>query len=322
MQFRDYLKQLRLPVIQAPMLRVSGLDMVIAACRAGIIGSFPATNARTVEMLGDWYAQIDQVSKAVGVPWAANVIVHGSNPRLDGDLEQVYKYKPPIVITALGSPRDVIDSVHAYGGYVLADVASPRHARKAIDSGADGLVLLCSGAGGYTGYLSPFAFVEEVRGFFDGPIVLAGAINSGRSIRAAQVAGADLAYIGTGFLATEESMASAEYKDMVVASVADDTWTSDAITGAPVCWLKPSLAKQGLDVKTLHKTAEFNFANQIEGKRRWTDLWSAGQAVGASTAVVPLASVVDRLVTEYRAVLQQERQQLDTLDQDTALEYQ
>ena len=313
MQFRDYLKQLRLPVIQAPMLRVSGPEMVIAACQAGIVGSFPATNARTVETLGVWYAQIDQVSKAASVPWAANVIVHASNPRLDGDLEQVYKYKPPIVITALGSPRDVIDNVHSYGGHVLADVASPRHARKAIDSGADGLVLLCCGAGGYTGYLSPFAFLGEVRGFFDGPIVLAGAINSGRSIRAAQVTGADLAYMGTGFIATEESMASAEYKQMVVDSVADDTWTSDAITGAPVCWLKPSLVKQGLDLQKLKKTTEINFANQIQGKR-WKDVWSAGQAVGASTAVVPLASVVDRLETEYRAVLQQERQQLDALD--------
>lgn len=313
MQLSDFLKRLRLPVIQAPMLRVSGPDMVIAACRAGIIGSFPAPNASTVEILGEWYAQIDRVSKAEGVPWAANVIVHASNPRLDGDLEQVYKYRPPIVITALGSPRDVIDSVHAYGGYVLADVASPRHARKAIGAGADGLVLLCSGAGGYTGYLSPFAFIEEVRGFFAGPIVLAGAINSGRSIRSAQVAGADLAYIGTGFIATEESMAKPEYKQMIVVSGADDTWTSDALTGAPVCWLIPSLVKQGLDVKKLVKSTEFNFANQTEGKRRWTDIWSAGHAVGASTAIVPLASVVDRLEVEYRAVLQQERQSLDTL---------
>ncbi|MEH6824949.1 MAG: nitronate monooxygenase [Motiliproteus sp.] len=313
MQFREFLKKLRLPVIQAPMLRVSGPEMVIAACRAGIIGSFPAPNARTLEILGDWYAQISQVSKAEGVPWAANVIVHPSNPRLEGDLAQVYKHKPPIVITALGSPKEVIDSVHAYGGYVLADVASPRHARKAVDAGADGLVLLCSGAGGYTGSLSPFAFIEEVRGFFDGPVVLAGAINSGRSIRAAQVAGADLAYMGTGFIATDESMAKAEYKEMIVESVADDTWTSDAITGAPVCWLKPSLVKQGLDPKTLVKSAEFDFSKQTEGKRRWTDIWSAGHAVGASTAVVPLACVVDRLETEYRAVLQLERQQLDAL---------
>jgi nitronate monooxygenase len=294
----DIKRQLRLPVIQAPMFLVSGPAMVIAACRAGIIGSFPTQNLRDDEELERWFAGIDASTGANGgcAPYAVNVIVHPSYPRREQDIAAVLKWKPPIVITALGSPRDVVDAIHSYGGIVLADVISLRFARKALDAGVDGLVLVAAGAGGHTGPIAGFAFVEEVRRFFAGPLVLGGGIGSGRAIRAAEVLGADFAYLGTRFLATEESMVSDEQKRMVVASGSEDIVCSDSFTGVKANWLRQSIVNYGLDPDHLPE-GRIDFSRQ--DLKRWRDIWSAGQGVGAVDRICPLAEVVAQLEREY-----------------------
>lgn len=294
-------KQLRLPVIQAPMFLVSGPAMVIAACRAGIVGSFPTQNVRNDEDLERWFGEIDAGTGAKGgcAPYAVNVIVHPSYPRREQDLAAVLKYKPQIVITALGSPRDVVDAIHSYGGIVLADVISLRFARKALDAGVDGLVLVAAGAGGHTGPIAGFAFVEEVRRFYRGPLVLGGGIGSGRAIRAAEILGADLAYLGTRFLATTESMVSDEQKRMVVEAGSEDIVCSASFTGVKANWLRQSIVNYGLDPDHL-PDGEIDFSRQ--DMKRWRDVWSAGQGVGAVDRICPLAEVVDQLEREYRAV--------------------
>ena len=296
----DIKRQLRLPVIQAPMFLVSGPAMVIAACRAGIIGSFPTQNVRDDAELERWFAAIDAQTGANGgcAPYAVNVIVHPSYPRREQDLAAVLKWKPPIVITALGSPRDVVDAIHSYGGMVLADVISLRFARKALDAGVDGLVLVAAGAGGHTGPIAGFAFVEEVRRFYAGPLVLGGGIGSGRAIRAAEVLGADFAYLGTRFLATGESLVSQEQKRMVVASGSEDIVCSDSFTGVKANWLRQSIVNYGLDPDHLPE-GRIDFSRQ--DLKRWRDIWSAGQGVGAVDRICPLAEVVDQLEREYRA---------------------
>ncbi len=299
----DIKRQLRLPVIQAPMFLVSGPAMVIAACRAGIIGSFPTQNVRDDAELERWFAAIDAQTGANGgcAPYAVNVIVHPSYPRREQDLAAVLKWKPPIVITALGSPRDVVDAIHSYGGMVLADVISLRFARKALDAGVDGLVLVAAGAGGHTGPIAGFAFVEEVRRFYAGPLVLGGGIGSGRAIRAAEVLGADFAYLGTRFLATGESLVSQEQKRMVVASGSEDIVCSDSFTGVKANWLRQSIVNYGLDPDHLPE-GRIDFSRQ--DLKRWRDIWSAGQGVGAVDRICPLAEVVDQLEREYRAALE------------------
>ena len=294
----DIKRQLRLPVIQAPMFLVSGPAMVIAACRAGIIGSFPTQNVRDDAELERWFAAIDAQTGANGgcAPYAVNVIVHPSYPRREQDLAAVLKWKPPIVITALGSPRDVVDAIHSYGGMVLADVISLRFARKALDAGVDGLVLVAAGAGGHTGPIAGFAFVEEVRRFYAGPLVLGGGIGSGRAIRAAEVLGADFAYLGTRFLATEESLVSQEQKRMVVASGSEDIVCSDSFTGVKANWLRQSIVNYGLDPDHLPE-GRIDFSRQ--DLKRWRDIWSAGQGVGAVDRICPLAEVVAQLEREY-----------------------
>ena len=294
----DIKRQLRLPVIQAPMFLVSGPAMVIAACRAGIIGSFPTQNVRDDAELERWFAAIDAQTGANGgcAPYAVNVIVHPSYPRREQDLAAVLKWKPPIVITALGSPRDVVDAIHSYGGMVLADVISLRFARKALDAGVDGLVLVAAGAGGHTGPIAGFAFVEEVRRFYAGPLVLGGGIGSGRAIRAAEVLGADFAYLGTRFLATEESLVSQEQKRMVVASGSEDIVCSDSFTGVKANWLRQSIVNYGLDPDHLPES-RIDFSRQ--DLKRWRDIWSAGQGVGAVDRICPLADVVAQLEREY-----------------------
>ena len=240
---------LQLPAISAPMFLVSGPEMVIAACRAGVIGSFPSPNARTPEILHQWMAQIvaELAASENAACWAANLMVHPSNDRLPADLECVLQHKPPLVITALGSPARVVDAVHSYGGLVFADVNSVGFARKAAATGVDGLVLVASGAGGHTGLTAGFAFVEEVRQFWDGPIALGGAISSGRAIRAAETLGAELAYLGTAFIACEESIADPAYKDMVVGANVEDILPSKGITGVTANWLRKSLIAAGYD---------------------------------------------------------------------------
>jgi len=298
--FSDIVAGLRLPVIQAPMFLASGPEMVIAACRAGIMGSFPTQNVRSDEDLDHWFARIDAETGARGgcAPYAVNVIVHASYPRRDSDLAAVLKWQPRVVITALGSPRSVVDAIHAYGGIVLADVISVKLARKALDAGADGLVLVAAGAGGHTGSVGAFALVEEIRAFFDGPLVLGGGIGSGRAIRAAQVLGADLAYMGTRFLATTESMVSEAQKRMLVASGSSDIVCSDAFTGVNANWLRPSIVAAGLDPDALPR-GEVDFSRQ--GLSRWKELWSAGQGVASVDRICPVAEVVEQLLVEYRA---------------------
>ena len=297
-------QRLKVPVIQAPMFLVSGPDMVIQACHSGVVGSFPASNARTIEDLEQWYARINDEVTSEHAPWAANVIVHRSNPRAEQELELVYRYQPEIVITALGSPQEVIDRVHAYGGLVFADVNNPRQAKHAANAGVDGLVILCAGAGGYTGSLSPFAFIEEVRSFFDGIVVLAGGISTGRNVRAAEVMGADLAYMGTQYLATEESLASSDYKTMVVESTSRDVIATDRVTGATASFLIPSLKANGIDTDNLPEKGQFDFSEQIGGTR-WKDLWSAGHGVTQVEAVKTVAQVSAEIAEQYQQTLQQ-----------------
>lgn len=296
-------RNLALPAIAAPMFLVSGPELVIAACRAGVIGSFPTPNARTSADLEQW---LDTIVAALAddptaAPWAANLVVHPSNERLPADLEAVVRRRAPLVVTALGSPARVIEAVHSYGGLVFADVNSVGFARKAAAAGVDGLVLVAAGAGGHTGMTAGFAFVEEVRQFWDGPIVLGGAISTGRAIRAAEVLGADLAYLGTSLIAAEESMAAPGYKEMVVAAGAEDIVPSKGITGVTANWLRQSLIDAGYDPARMPEDKQPNFANAQDDAKAWKNVWSAGQGVGAVRSAESLAQIVARLKTEYAA---------------------
>ena len=297
------LRNLGLPAIGAPMFLISGPEMVIAQAKAGLIGSFPTPNARTPEILNDWMQLIsgalaDEPSAAA---WAANLVVHPSNDRLPADMECVLRHKPPLVITALGSPSRVVEAVHSYGGLVFADVNSVGFARKAAATGVDGLVLVASGAGGHTGLTAGFAFVEEVRQFWDGPIVLGGAISTGHAIRAAEVLGADLAYVGTALIACSESMAEQGYKDMVVGASAEDIVPSKGITGVTANWLRQSLVAAGYDPANMPEDKKPNFENAQDDAKAWKNVWAAGQGVGAVRAIEPIAQIVARLKAEYDA---------------------
>lgn len=298
----DRLKgDLRLPLIAAPMFLVSGPDLVLAACRSGIVGAFPAPNARTSEIFAEWLQTIREGLGDRGRPWAVNLVMHKSYARRDSDLEMTVEAKPPLVITALGSPRDAVEAVHSYGGLVLADVNSVEFARKAVDAGADGLVLVSAGAGGHTGQIAGFAFVDAVRRFFDGPLVLGGSISTGRAVRAAEVLGADMAYMGTRFIATRESLASDDYKDMLVGAGPSDIVCSPAITGVPANWLKPSLLAAGYDADNLETGKKPNFDDPHQGVKAWKHVWSAGQGVGTIDQVQAVAELVDQLAGEYQA---------------------
>lgn len=285
------------------MFLISGPEMVIAQARSGIIGSFPTANARTADNLDAWMRQIvDELGNDPhAAAWAANLVVHPSNDRLSADLECVLRHRPPLVITALGSPARVIDAVHGYGGLVFADVNSVGFARKAATAGIDGLVLVASGAGGHTGQTAGFAFVEEVRQFWDGPIVLGGAVSTGHAIRAAEVLGADLAYLGTSLIACTESMAATAYKDMVVAAGAEDIVSSRGITGVTANWLRASLVAAGYDPANMPEDKKPDFANALDDAKAWKNVWSAGHGVGAVKAVEPTKTIVERLVREYDA---------------------
>ena len=297
------LRNLALPAIGAPMFLISGPDMVIAQAKAGMIGSFPTPNARTPEILDDWMQQISEALAAdpKAAAWAANLVVHPSNDRLPADLECVLRHKPSLVITALGSPLRIVDAVHSYGGLVFADVNSVGFARKAAAAGVDGLVLVASGAGGHTGLTAGFAFVDEVRQFWDGPIVLGGAISTGHAIRAAEILGADLAYVGTALIACEESMAELGYKQMVVGAGAEDIVPSKGITGVTANWLRSSLVAAGYDPANMPEDKKPNFENAQDDAKAWKNVWSAGQGVGAVKAIEPMAQIVKRLKAEYDA---------------------
>jgi nitronate monooxygenase len=293
--------RLKLPLVAAPMFLISGPKLVLAACREGVIGTFPTPNARTVADLDEWLDRIVSGLGAADAPWAANVVVHRSNTRLDEDLDLIIRYKAPVVITALGSPRAIVERVHSYGGLVFADVNSVTFARKAAEAGVDGLVLVAAGAGGHTGNMTGFSFVPAVREFFDGPVILGGGITDGAGIRAAEVLGADLAYMGTRFIACEESLAAPAYRDMLITSTVDDLILTRAITGVAANWLKPSIAMAGYDLDAMEKNPDIDFTDPQSGAKRWAQVWSAGHGVGAIDRVENVAGLVARLREEYEA---------------------
>src|SRR4051794_22365382 len=309
MRFRD---RLRLPLIAAPMFLVSGVDLVTAACRNGVIGAFPTVNCRNADELERWLSDIeDRLNRhrdaggSAPAPLCPNLIVHRSNARLAQDLAVLLRHRPEIVITSVGSPAPVIEPLHDAGALVLADVASIRHAERAVAAGADGLVLLTAGAGGQTGWLNPFAFVRAVRALFAGPIVLAGGISDGVALRAAEVLGCDLAYMGTRFIATRESMADERYKEMLVASSADDVLLTSAFTGLPTSMLRPSIVAAGLDPEALPAHGAIEIGSDIDvtareaRPKRWRDVWSAGHATSGVTDIPSVAVLVARTAEEY-----------------------
>ncbi|GJD53398.1 hypothetical protein OPKNFCMD_6173 [Methylobacterium crusticola] len=300
---------LALPVVASPMFIVSGPDLVIAQCLGGIVGSFPALNARPKEALDAWLTRITGAladARAadpgrVVAPYAVNQIIHASNDRLEHDLAVCARHEVPIIITSLRAPDAVVSAVHGWGGLVFHDVTTVRHAEKALEAGVDGLILVCAGAGGHAGTLSPFALVGEVRRFYDGPLILSGAITTGAAILAAQAMGADLAYMGTRFIATAEANAAPAYKDMIVGTSAADVLYTPFFTGVPGNYLAPSVVAAGLDPSALPEAdkTRMNFGSGTT--KAWRDIWGAGQGVGTIDDAPPTAEVIARLVREYAA---------------------
>ena len=300
---------LRLPVIAAPLFIISNPDLVLAQCKAGVTGSFPALNARPKELLEEWLQRITEElaaydaahPEAPSAPFAVNQIVHRSNDRLEHDLALCVKYKVPVVITSLGARTDVFDAVHSYGGIVLHDIINVAFARKAVEKGADGLIAVAAGAGGHAGTISPFALLSEIRAWFDGPVALSGAISSGGAILAAQAAGADVAYIGSAFIATDEANAAAGYKQAVVDAQASDIVYTNLFTGVHGNYLKSSIVAAGLDPEALPVSdpSAMNFGSG--SSKAWRDIWGAGQGIGGVQSVVPAAERVAQWTREYQA---------------------
>ena len=297
-------RNLALPVICAPMFIVSNPDLVIAQCKAGLIGSFPALNARPMEVLDDWLTRIkaELADDPNAAPFAVNQIIHPSNERLEHDMALCVKHEVPLIITSLSAPTQIVPPVHAYGGKVFHDVISVRHAEKALEAGVDGLILVCAGAGGHAGMLSPFALVGEIRKFYDGPIALSGAITNGSAILAAQAMGADFAYIGTRFIATAEAHALDAYKQAIVDSAAVDVVYTPYFTGVHGNYLKKTIVAAGLDPANLPEKdkTSMNFGGATAAKA-WKDIWGAGQGVGTIDDVMPTADLAARLKQEYKA---------------------
>ena len=302
--------RLRLPVIGSPLFIISGPDLVIAQCKAGIVGSFPALNARPVSLLDEWLHRITEELAAwdrdhpetPSAPFAVNHIVHKSNDRLETDVELSTKWKAPVVITSLGAREDVNAAVHSYGGVVMHDVINDRFARKAIEKGADGLIPVAAGAGGHAGTLSPFALIHALREWFEGPIALSGAIADGHAILAAQAMGADLAYVGSAFIATQEANADAAYKDMIVASTGEDIVYTNLFTGVHGNYLRPSIVAAGLDPDDLPQSdpSRMNFGSGGNQKAKaWRDIWGCGQGIGAVKEIPTAGDLVARLSAEY-----------------------
>jgi nitronate monooxygenase len=304
--------RLRLPVIASPLFIVSGPDLVIAQCKAGIVGSFPSLNARPISQLDEWLARITEEladwdrahPEAPSAPFAVNQIVHKTNNRLDEDVELCVKYKAPVIITSLGAREDLNKAIHSYGGVVLHDVITNRFARKAIEKGADGLIPVAAGAGGHAGVLSPFALIQEIREWFDGAIALSGSIANGAAILGAQAMGADLAYIGSAFIATQEANAAQGYKDMIVASSGDDIVYSNLFTGVHGNYLRPSIIAAGLDPDDLPlsdpSAMNFGSGGNTDAKA-WRDIWGCGQGIAAIKDVPTAGQLVQRLADEYEA---------------------
>jgi len=302
---------LAIPVIGSPLFLVSGPELVIAQCKAGIVGSFPALNARPQHVLEEWLIRIkEELAEAKAenpdlpiAPYAVNQICHASNDRLMGDMELCVKHEAPIIITSLRPPEEIVTAAHSYGGLVYHDVISVRHAKKAAEQGVDGLILVCAGAGGHAGTLSPFALVREVREFFDGTIILSGSISSGSAVASSLALGADLAYLGTRFIATEEANAEEEYKDMLINSVADDIVYSSLFTGVHGNYLKGSVENAGLDPNNLPEadksSMNFGSGGNTDAKA-WKDIWGSGQGIGSIKDSPSVQTLVDQLTIEFK----------------------
>lgn len=300
-RFEALVAGLTVPVVAAPMFLVSGPELVIAACRSGIVGAFPAPNARTTDDLAAWLEQIVPAVESAPAPWAVNLVAHRTYDRLDDELKVLDTAAPPLVITALGSPRRAIHAVHEWGGLLLADVSNLEQAQRAIDAGVDGLVVVCAGSGGHTGRYTPFALVPEIRRRWDGPLIAGGAVSTGGGVVAMRALGADLAYVGTRLLATAESLAPEGHQRLVVESNIDDIVTSDAVTGVPANWLRPSLKRRDAADQA---AAPIDFSGDIAAESKaWRDVWSAGHGVGAVRAIEPIADVVTTITREYRSAL-------------------
>ena len=302
--------RLRLPVIGSPLFIISGPDLVIAQCKAGIVGSFPSLNARPISQLDEWLHRITEELAAwdrdhpdqLSAPFAVNQIVHRTNNRLDEDIEMCIKYKVPVIITSLGARVEVNDAIHSYGGIVMHDVITNSFARKAVEKGADGLIPVAAGAGGHAGTLSPFALVQEIREWFDGPVALTGSIATGRAILGAQAMGADLAYMGSAFIATAEANAVSGYKDMIVESSAEDIIYSNLFTGVHGNYLAPSVIRAGLDPNDLPQSdpSKMNFGSGgNQEAKAWRDIWGCGQGIGAIRSAPPAGEFIARLISEY-----------------------
>lgn len=295
--------RLSVPVIASPLFIISQPDLVLAQCRAGVVGSFPSLNARPSGVLEQWLDRLSTELTDDDAPFAVNLIVHRTNARLEEDLALCVKYRVPVIITSLGARADLNEAIHSYGGIVFHDVINNDFARKAVEKGADGLVAVAAGAGGHAGTLSPFALVQEIRSWFDGPLALSGSIATGGAILASQAMGADLGYIGSAFIATEEAVADLAYKQMLIDSSASDIVYSSLFTGVHGNYLRPSIVRAGLDPDNLPESdpSRMNFAELSEGKKAWRDIWGCGQGIGAIKRIEPASALVARLVREYQA---------------------
>ncbi len=296
-------RNLRFPAVAAPMFLVSGPELVVATCKAGMIGTFPALNQRTSEGYAEWLSEIKAALGPDDAAYGVNLIVHNTNTRLMADIKITVEHKVPLVITSLGAVKDVVDAVHSYGGIVFHDIINARHAQKAMEAGVDGLILVSAGAGGHAGTQHPFALLNEIRSFFKGTILLSGAMSTGQDVAAALMAGADLAYMGTRFIATAEARADDGYKQMLIDTTAKDITYTDAISGINANFLTPSLIANGLDPAAAKDPKhKIDMAHELSPEAKaWKTIWSAGQGVGAIHEVLPVAELVTRLKTEFRA---------------------
>jgi nitronate monooxygenase len=296
--------RLRIPAIAAPMFIVSNPKLVAACCQSGVVGTFPALNQRSTAGFVEWLETLNSTLTDKDAPYGVNLIVHKTNPRLNADLEQVVKHKVPLVITSLGAVTEVVDAVHSYGGVVFHDIVSQHHAEKAAKAGVDGLIPVSAGAGGHAGVVNPFALVPEIRSIFDGYIALSGCISSGRGIAAARALGADFAYMGTRFIATQEANAADSYKQMLIDSGSADILYTAAISGIPASFLRPSLVAAGLDPDNLKPKTEINLGEELDAAKAWKDIWSAGQGTTEIRDLPPAAELCARLIREYQQTCQ------------------
>lgn len=317
--FRDTLK---LPAVAAPMFLISGPKLVTACCKNGVVGTFPALNHRTTEGFDEWLTEIEEdlanFEKETGkkaAPYGVNLIVHHSNPRLQADLEIVVKHKVPIVITSLGAVREVVDAVHSYGGLVFHDVIQKRHAEKAAGAGVDGLICVAAGAGGHAGLLNPMPFIQEVRSFFDGVILLSGCMSNGRDIASAMQMGADLAYLGTRFINCEESRADEDYQQMIIDSGTSDIVYTAAVSGVNANFLKMSLEAMGITKEMWKLKAKVDFGSELDAAKAeakaWKTIWSAGQGVATIKDSIPTGELIDRMKAEFVAAINEQKQLLE-----------